>query len=29
MIGDDPQSPATLRRRAEALLALLPPAAKS
>jgi hypothetical protein len=29
MIGEDPQSPATLRRRAEAMLALLPPAAKS
>jgi len=29
MIGNDPQSPATLRRRAEALGALLPTAAKS
>jgi hypothetical protein len=29
MIGNDPESPASLRTRAEALLALLPPAAKS
>lgn len=29
MIGDDPQTPASMRSRAEALQALLPPAAKS